>query len=1437
MTEGASRISSPRRGDVQPCPRVGRVKPCYVRRTCVEVSDATVGHAPRSESSPSKPLSDYRHKAAYVLLGDPGFGKTTEFKRETVELGEKALLISARDFIALDAASHLEWEGKFLFIDGLDEVRSGGSDRRIPLDQIRHRLDRLQPQGFRISCREADWLGHNDREHLRRVSPDSAVTVLRLDELGYEQVMLLLQEWHGRNADEAETFIAEAGHRGVDSLLTNPLTLGLLASAVGDGTDWPDGRRATLETACLSLAREHNDEHESAASGASQLDPKVVVDAAGYLCTLQLLADIEGFQLLSSHASPSFPALAELAEPPRSLSTVDLRSTVSTKLFTALGGGFAPLHRQVAEFLAGRYLAKLIHDGLPATRLVALMTASTDGGVVTSLRGLAAWLASHSHEARHLLIKLDPLGVGLYGDISGFPTSAKRQFLESLSGFFEDNPQQYLGFEVGLARFFSPLVVAEMVPELQDVMRSEDHSPSHEKLLEMILKLLAGDWGIHAILGSDLCDTLNQASATGEDRHAHAALRPDLERILLSETCSEANRAFALDAYLKVVDVDEERNWTLRSLLESVQNGSVADPYDQIRGTLLAVLYPHTVQPSEVWRFAVPLSPFHRGRFRDFWEKTLLLRSSPEHLAELLDALHGESANLAKHLKRNALGKIPAKLLAKYLKTNGDIQQDLERLCRWLAIIRDFDRHRATNNPASEVYLWLEHHPGVQKQLFLFWLRNDDPALSQIGPFSYRDALLRSKPPPDFGVWCLEEAIKVVRDEPKLAKCLLRQAHRVLNQPSINHGLTLEVMREKTLKQPILARYLDELSAADLQAMRNLEKEEKEYERLTTETREQWLAEERQTKENWIDHLREQQTELLENRFTPQNLSVLAEVALGLGNGSDRELSPQERLDDFLLGETTLVDAVMTALRGAAWREDIPDAQQTVSLSLESRQSTLAYTVLAGIDLAERDIPGALDGLSVDQKRKILSIYYCVPHSVSATSWHRRWLETEPEMVLEVLFWCVVAELRAGKDFSYGLRVLDNIEGFKDLVNDVRMRLLAAFPTRSSKSQLQHLDSLLSHALEYQDNSTLLALARRKQALNSMPIAQRVRWWTTDALIEGGNRLGVLKSELTKSEVRIRHMAEFLRPMWHRFDRRPSILSTIRDPETLEELIAILGRLGPAPLLGRGIVTLEMDMSDLIEALIQQLASEPGEQAEQPLKRLTADSELAGWRPHLQRALATQQVISRDAQYRHPSIEQIQDTIRDGPPATPADLAALLQDRLENLQSELRYSSSDIWRQFWNEDPRGRTTQQKPENSCRDVLLSHLQSRLPEGIEAVREASHVANTRSDIEVSYLDFKVPVEIKKDSNSDLWTAAHEQLMAKYMTDSAVGAYGVYLVLWFADQFKPATRYRGTERQNRGSPNSPDELKRWLEDDLTTEKSRTIAVIVLDVSSPIG
>ena len=85
-------------------------------RTCTVVDE----HDLRPDRGKKTPLSEYAEAGAYVLIAEPGAGKTTAFETESSKPGD--VYVSVRDFLALDKP---EWCGKTLFLDGLDESRAG----------------------------------------------------------------------------------------------------------------------------------------------------------------------------------------------------------------------------------------------------------------------------------------------------------------------------------------------------------------------------------------------------------------------------------------------------------------------------------------------------------------------------------------------------------------------------------------------------------------------------------------------------------------------------------------------------------------------------------------------------------------------------------------------------------------------------------------------------------------------------------------------------------------------------------------------------------------------------------------------------------------------------------------------------------------------------------------------------------------------------------------------------------------------------------------------------------------------------------------------------------------------------------------------------------------------------------------------------------------
>ena len=352
----------------------------FVPRTCTDITDHD---KVRTSKLVSWPLEAFRSLPAYVLLGDPGAGKTTAFisEADAIEDGE---YITARDFVTFDIhSSHPVWLNKTLFIDGLDEVRAGTSDYRVPFDEIRKRLGTLGRPRFRLSCREADWLGRNDLKHLMAVLPDTKLSVLRLDPLTESDVICILKSQSHPQVENAEAFIEKAVQLGIDGLLANPQTLDLLVAAVSGRNTWPRSRLETFESACQEMAREHNEEHRIADIMTD--DPDLLLDSAGRLSALLLISGSTGIARHRDQVNADFAALdrCEYYQPEF------LKAALATKLFrTESTDRFMPVHRHIAEYLGAKHLGRIIdggngppdRNGLPARRVISLLTGEDGTG-------------------------------------------------------------------------------------------------------------------------------------------------------------------------------------------------------------------------------------------------------------------------------------------------------------------------------------------------------------------------------------------------------------------------------------------------------------------------------------------------------------------------------------------------------------------------------------------------------------------------------------------------------------------------------------------------------------------------------------------------------------------------------------------------------------------------------------------------------------------------------------------------------------------------------------------------------------------------------------------------------------------------------------------------------------------------------------------------
>ena len=1351
-----------------------------VPRTCTEIPP---DNADRNAEMPSRPLKEFRSTPAYVLLGDPGSGKSTQFELEHEALGQAADLIPARDFLAFDVDSHPEWRGKTLFIDGLDEVRAGSSNARTPFEKIRRRLDRLGRPRFRISCRDADWLGDHDRKHLETVSANSAVKTLRLDPLTDSNIEDILNAHSTIN--DTQDFVVKAKERGVEGLLFNPQSLGLLANAVVRDGGWPQSRLETYEKACRQMAVEQNEEHRFAKT---PLLLGEILEAAGQLSAVQLISGAMGYTLDNGMVDADYISL----ESDSCLSSEVFRSALSTNLFKGKGQSrYTPVHRHIAEFLGARHLAALINDGLSVRRVISLI-AGKDGVVVTELRGLSAWLAALSSKARDRLIDTDPVGVGLYGDIRGFSADEKRMLLRSLS-----REATRLGYRERSSSAFGPLASSDMESTLREILtdRSRDHD--HQSTVVFILHVL------------------KQGNSLPE-------LSQTLMGIVRDDSWWPWITKSALDAFISNSTEGLDTTSKLNELLNDIHAGRVPDPDNELRDALLVQLYPEEVDPSEVWDYLAARAHSELvGQYVRFWNQSILKRSTDEDVSVLLDSLHERLPALRPALERHYLDNLPTKLLARGLQACGD-ELEVARLYNWLSAgsFRGWEGFRFPDESVGEVRTWLEQRPDMQKSILLEGLlRCQDTDYFILCADDVWNCLYGSALPPDFGPWSLDRSVSLVDTAAHVSRYLLQLAFQAYGRQDSDKGLSHAVLVERTRGYEPLERQLAALLDPPVSA-------EFEERRLRIE---KYRDEDRRRREQWVDHLRSNADALRENSAVPAVLFEIGKAYFGHYPGQGRNITAEQRLRELLGNDDDLVEATLAGLRGTVWREDVPEADEIIRLKSESRMPYLAFPFLAGMDEVQRVIPDQLDQLSELQMRKALTFHYCIPTGRGeAPGWYVRFVDSCPELVADVLVQCATAFIRAGNEHIPGLYQLSHMKNHAQVARVGSLPLLRAFPVRCTQKQIKALDDLLWAALQHADRESLDEIIDGKLSRKSMTVAQRVHWLAAGVVVSPETYGQQLENFVGGRDSRIGQLATFLSPKYPL-----QLLTDGRQAATLKLLIRLVGAsFGPFTEDDLGSSwsgTPAMDASELIVQLMGRLESMPDEDATHALEVLTTDPALSHWRGQLERARDTQRVIHRDASYRHPSVEQVLSTLSNRSPANTSDLAALLVDLLDEVAIRITTGNTDDWRQYWNEDSYGRPQEPKHEESCRDALLSDLRERFPEGVKGEPESRYANKARADIRVTYQGFNVPVEIKKDTHRDLWSALRNQLMTRYVREPATSGYGIYLVFWFGGD-------RATPPPSGELPTTPIELQARLEGTLSEEEAHKVTVRVIDVS-PLG
>jgi predicted NACHT family NTPase len=1327
--------------------------------------------ADAAEAGKLQPFSAFSAKTNLVLLGDPGAGKTHLFKQAAAAEGGRWLTARAFLVTPVDRLS-----GQDLLIDGLDEKRSGRGDRDT-VDAMVEKLFSVNPHKVRISCRAADWLGGSDLKALGPYfEPGGDPPVLLLEKLSREEQRAVLTT-QGVEMVRADAFLAQAEERGLGDFLENPQNLIMLWRAVLAGT-WPATRRELFEMATGLMLQEFDPDR--ARSGTGVFSVAELRPTAGGILAARLISDIEAIGLSDQEGSQDIPGY-------RTLSFLDPekgQAALGRRVFVA---GLEPetvdyAHRTTAEYLGAAFLAQFIRDGLPFGRVAALM--GVDGHPSAELRGLHAWLAVHLPEHADQLIEADPYGVLTYGDAASLSRSSCAYLVQALGRLSKSNPW----FRSGnwQSHSIGALARPDMVDEFHAVLANPDSG-----------------FGIRSVV----VDALAMGTPL-------PAMKSDLAAILMREQSPYAERAHALLALLRlgedgkaaVVDA-------FRAGLGITVNGL------RLRAEIIERLYGGPLGPNDVVTLINEALGASVGRTTGMlW--TLADKIPLADLPAVLDGVNPPSRDDDPVSDRDGWepGSFYGRILVRAWRAAGVF--DAERALVWLRKRQAFsgmqnggrgrDLRTAMQEAPEKLGALADHFLRTVVADDNRWLslnRFREATFFEISTDALLDLVLRQlnaeKTGSDRELFFYEACFGLAysADSPHAETVFAT----LYDMPAGRADLL--AVRDRAVSFLLPNGYLNRSSRRPEEEEHGVEKLRQNFERDADQIRSAANL-------GWLEHT--------------------ANIYFAFFSDLDEKASPHERLH-ATIGEANSEIAI-AGLRASLTRPDVPTFDEAITRIGDRNAFAWWHALIAGFN--EKWPIDGFDGLSGDLLRFLLAFDLTNPVSEERDgttrwvthAWKQAILDRRPELARDAYVAVARARLSKGEQHIEGLHELLTQEPLGSFRKDTALMFLREFPNASPYRLGELLDAATGIPEAHKD---LLAIADDViSGALTVDERQRDMWLTTAYLLSQAK----YEAELERC-VRIRPALVFdLRDRGGFAMRKQPQDGAVSLP-LLEAMARLTGALYPDaqhPARGWSGDANAWDASEHFRNLVGMISAMPTEAATNALVRLESNPELASYRDNILHALANQRQRRRDTEYDRPDWLQIVKALSNGSPATVADLHALLVQQLIDLKTRIERENTDLYKSFWNVDSFAKPEKPRPEEACRDTLLTLLKPLLlPLGVTVEPEAHMVGDKRADMSVAMPGRKVLVELKRDYHPDAWTAVEGQLDRYYAHDPAAKGFGVFCVFWFGDKRPSAIP---APPGGLARPGSASEMEQMLRNLMPPAYRSRLTVIVIDVSGQV-
>jgi hypothetical protein len=1321
----------------------------------------------------ARPIESFRHHAAYVLLGEPGSGKTRLFEEEAASLGTAARFTTVRDF--LRAPADVADRSRILYIDAMDEQRAAEGKSQPPLDGLIERLTELGRPRFRLSCRAADW--HRlDTKDLASMSADGAIMELQLQPFIEPEIVRFLEHNTAHRPSEPAVFIVRARAHGLESMLGNPMLLDLLAQAVA-GDAWPASRGEIFERACRRLAEERNETHERHVGAG---DTEELLNDAGLLCAVLLLADASTYRLTGyDNASVRVSDLpARLG-----ISLERIQRALYTKMFVGNAQERRYRHRSIAEFLAARAIAKRFDEGLPVSRILAQMSGAA-GGILDSLRGLFGWIVSLSDSYRDVLMHHDVLALVYYGDVHAFGRAEKRSVFEAI--YETAGTSALLGRRDWRSTAFGALGTSDMQSYLEDVLARDRFEEPDQVLLLSVLEAIEHGQPMPALLGT-------VAAVACDSRH------------------SAPVRETAIDA---LVAQSDPHSPYLLALLVAIRDGTVEDEDDELAGRLLLRLYPGAIATRTlVADYLVPPRKNNFfGSYREFWELELLNLVPSSDAAVLVDAI-GERLTRSEETPGDTfLGGLYGQAILHAVQQLGSSLQ-AEQLYRWISMGLTQYGYRMRHEVRSRALgQWLVEHPEQLQAVYEHGLLQ----LHAQGKHAHFDSWLQTllnqaEIPASWYNWLLELAARH-DDETIVRFCFATAARAAAHVPErFANGLqqVADWVDQHRGRWPACETWHEESTTVPLEDWR---REELAVERA----RMQQIAAEQAYRR---DLLAPDLALTLAGGSAPQFMSDVLRVMTQGGYGIQGDTA-QARVESYLGCDAITAQQVIDALATALDRAPLPPWSTVVEQAGTGEESLVQRVSLYAADQRWGTSERAA-GIGTYKDAPTLLAFSLIRGEKRV--WFDALTRSHPDQVSAVMQ-AFLANALARRDWRLrAVRWLDACPPGSPVPGDVVQVLLPQLmPPFADDFPAGPMGAVLHAAIRYASKS---ALEQWVETVLSTPgVTARERAVALTASLAHSDRffdalLAVL-ADAPDSAAACCRVA--LRPSPR------TILDRLPIP-FLGRLVEALGCLvGP-----RREAIFAINHEDGIRmgvtAMLAELVARTASSATLELARLQSLPALIPWRYQLSESLQRSASRVREAASDELDPLAVATVLNNCEPANERDLIAFVLAHADTVMRRIRYGNTNMLRSFWRRNGKG---QRVPliENDCRDRFLHDLRREVaPMGIHIGKEEMRAGDKRADMAIMLTrggrHINVPVEVKLDNHPAVWHAWDTQLMRSYVPDPDAGEYGVYLVLFAG--------YRTRCAPSGERPRNAEAMAQAFDAVIPTEYHGRLHGMVLDIS----